>query len=509
MAVAGLALGLALGSVAASPARAEWREARSRHFAVYSEGKEAELRETATRLEQLDALMRMLSGNATAEADQIANPLTVYVVDDIAAVRRLYGKGGGVGGFYVPRATGSIAFTPRYTSDSDFTGQLVLFHEYAHHYLLGNYAAPYPAWFAEGYAEFMSTVRFTATTVDFGRPAQHRAWALGSDNAMTVERLFTLGPRRLSDTDTAQMYARGWLLTHYIMFDPARGKQFGAYVQKVASGVPTREAAIAGFGDLGKLNGALNGYLSRNRFAVRQMTRDRLAAAPVAIRTLTPGQGAMIPLRMRSTRGVDRTTAVPLFAQATRVAAAYPTDPVVQGWLAEMAYDAGDDAAAEGAATRALAADPRSIQALLYTARVHLRRLVLAKDHNPAAWKEARSWIVRANRIDANDPGTLGLFYQSFAMADAEPGKSAVMGLYRASELAPQDPSLRWQAARQHLIDGDTDAARTALRPLAYDPHAAPDNPAARLLALLDAGAKGRDALGRIDRGGAPDKTAD
>ncbi|RZM03419.1 MAG: hypothetical protein EOP68_20325, partial [Sphingomonas sp.] len=246
-----VAVGAAVGVIAATPASAEWREARSRHFTVYSEGKEADLRETATRLEQFDALIRLLSANATVEADQTANPLTVYVVDDIAAVRRLYGKGGSnVGGFYVPRADSSVAFTPRYTSDDDFTGQLVLFHEYAHHYLLSNYAAPYPAWFSEGYAEYMSTVSFTPTTIAFGRPAQHRAASLGGDTfTMSVDRLFTLGGKRLSDIDTQQLYARGWLLTHYVMADPVRRKQFGTYLARVGEGMPQREAAIAGFGD--------------------------------------------------------------------------------------------------------------------------------------------------------------------------------------------------------------------------------------------------------------------
>ncbi|HEX8418831.1 MAG TPA: hypothetical protein VF638_02330, partial [Sphingomonas sp.] len=38
----------------------------------------------------------------------------------------------------------------------------------------------------------------------------------------------------------------------------------------------------------------------------------------------------------------------------------------------------------------------------------------------------------------------------------------------------------------QKLVEGDLAAARTYLRPIAFDPHAAPDNPAAKLLAVID-----------------------
>jgi thioredoxin-like negative regulator of GroEL len=72
-----------------------------------------------------------------------------------------------------------------------------------------------------------------------------------------------------------------------------------------------------------------------------------------------------------------------------------------------------------------------------------------------------------------------------------------LIGLYRASHLVPQDPGLRWQAARQHLVDGDIEQAKATLRPLAYDPHAGADNPATKLLALLEAGA-GKDALAQL-----------
>ena len=45
------------------------------------------------------------------------------------------------------------------------------------------------------------------------------------------------------------------------------------------------------------------------------------------------------------------------------------------------------------------------------------------------------------------------------------------------------------------LQAGEGTAARALLRPLAYNPHAGPDNPAARIVAALDAGTPPREAL--------------
>ncbi len=484
-------------------AQAEWREARGRHFVVYADATEAEIRESATRLEQLDALMRMLS-HTPKELDEGANVVTVYTVRNQEAIRRLMGRGASnIAGFYVPRVGGSVAYTPAKTGDDDFSPQLVLFHEYGHHFLLGNYAAPYPAWFSEGYAEYVATTKFDATNVRFGVPAQHRAYGLAYE--MPVKRLFDGRRTMRGPQEMDAMYGRGWLLTHMIVSDPALTGQFNDYLEKLSAGVPSIDAATRAFGDLFDFNQSVDLYLRRNKFTVRQLPRSALSIAPIAIRTLTAGEAAMIGFRMISDRGVDEKQGKALLADAAPVAAAFPDDAVSQGWLAEIAYDARDDRLAEAAADRAFAANPQSAQALLYKARVLLRRAATTKT-DASAWKEARSWILRANKVDTNNADALMLYYDSFAMAGTPPSKSAILGLKRATQLVPQDGSLRWRAARQFLIDGEVDEARILLRPLAFDPHASADNPAAKLVTLLDGGAKGPDALATLEREAAAGK---
>jgi tetratricopeptide (TPR) repeat protein len=210
----------------------------------------------------------------------------------------------------------------------------------------------------------------------------------------------------------------------------------------------------------------------------------------------------MMPVRIQSERGVDKALAKALVSDARRRARGGEADPAVQAQLAEVEYDAGNDAEAEAAADRSLAADPAQRDAMLYKARVLMRRAA-AKDDNKL-WGEAREWIVRANRLDPNASEPLLMYYDSYLEQGQQPSKSAASGLARAFELAPQDRGLRFRHARQLLIEGNAKTARRVLLPIAYDPHArGASNQALAMVELIDAG-KLPEALAKA--GAAKDK---
>lgn len=485
-----------LGSIAAaSPAAAAWLRASSPHFLIYSEVGEDKLREQAIDLERFDAMLRLFHNTATSD-DAPFNKVTVYVVPNIEVIRRL-SRDKGAAGFYVPRATGSVAFTPRSAGSGDvgdLSPRIVLSHEYAHHFLLGNYAIAYPAWFSEGYAEFASTAMKKSGAYWLGMAANHRAYGLMYGTGLTARQLFD-PPARMNDMQREALYGRGWLLTHYALFDKTRRGQLATFLTLFNKDVPAVDAAERSFGDLKVLDSDLGRYLGKGRLPAIRVPPEQLPDPVVEVRALSAGEAAMIDHRIRSTAGVDRKTAPPLYAAAKPIAARFSNDSVAQGWFAEIAFDAGQLDDADKAADAAIAADPKSSQGLLYKARVAMARALAAKSHDEKQWSDARSFIIRANRAQISDAAALKLFYESFLLEGKSPRESAKTGLYRAMQIVPQDRETRFMAARQMILDDRIEEAKGALRPLAADPHGGDDNPAAKLLAAIEAGKKGQAAL--------------
>lgn len=476
----------------ASPAAAEWRQAQTGHFVIYSKDDEDALRQFATRLERFDAAMRAIHGLPDVDFGP-ANRVTIYAVDDTADIRRLGRMGSDLMGFYVPRAGGSVAFVPRNVDQAyqDMSAQSVLLHEYAHHFLYRNQPAAYPAWFIEGSAEFYSTARFDEDGgITFGMPPEHRALELFvSGNGLTVKEMLDKLPSEFNSREVVRLYGKAWLLTHYLRLEPGRDGQLTQYLLAINRGKPSLDAAKAAFGDLGKLEGAMREYKKRERLAGLRVDPAMIDAGKIDIRTLDPGEAAMMDVRMVSRRGVNDKVAEELVPDARRAAAPYPSHPVVQAWLAEIEYDAGNFVEAEAAADRALAANPRQIEALIYKGRARMAAAEKAKSRDPAVWSEVRTALAAANRVDPDHPEPLILFYDSFRKQGVDPTENAVTGLEYAYALAPYDRGLRRLLADQLLADGDAKGARAILSSVAYDPHEGPaGQAAARAIRKIDAG---------------------
>lgn len=499
-----IALLFALAAPAA--AEAKWREASSTHFVIYSEESPESLRKFAERLERYDSAMRFIRGLPDFDPGA-ANRLTIYVVPDVGTVRRLYGRGSdssSVAGFYIPRAGGSLAIVPRRglgNGRHDLDEEAVLRHEYAHHFMFDNYPFAFPAWYVEGFAEFHATsVVEPDGSVGLGRPATHRAYGLFNGNALPVDRLMALGNQRLRPEQTEAIYGRGWLLTHYLTFNEQRRPQLREYLNALNSGKSGIQAATAAFGDLKALDRELDKYMMQRRMSYMKIPAEKLKVGRIELRELSAGEDAVMDLKIRSKRGVDEKQARELLPLMRKAAAPYPNDPAVQVTLAEAEFDAGHYKEAIAAAERALAANPRAIDALLYKGR---STMALAKDAGEGKAKaiaEARKLFAAANRIDPDDPEPLILFYSSYMAADAKPTANAVMGLNRAFELAPQDRSLRMRVARQYLVDGKAKEARLVLGPIAFDPHSGDmGTAAAAIIAAIDKGGAAA-ALQSFDR---------
>jgi tetratricopeptide (TPR) repeat protein len=457
--------------LAGAPALAGWQEAKSKHFIIYADLKPDELRSYAERLERFDQAVRTVRGmNDPALTD--SQRLTVYALRSEGAVARLAGMSE-VRGFYSARASGSVAFVPRRAgsgSDWDLGTDAIFFHEYAHHLQLQSSSFALPAWMVEGFAEFFATALIDKDgSVVIGSPPQYRAYGLFNDHSLKLEQIVGATYGELDDGQRDLLYGMGWLLTHYLSFEPSRKGQLTRYFDDIQKGMSAPEAAKAAFGDLRALDRELEKYKKGKLQGIR-VAANALTVGPITVRPLGAGEAAIMEVHIRSQAGVNDKTARDVAADARKVAARFPGDPFVEVALAEAEFDAGNFAGAEAAADRALATNPNYVQALIYKGRTRMK--VAEAKPDKANWREIRDWFLKANRLDTENAEPLMLYFQAFAASGAPPTKNAVEGLLYAVALVPQDSDLRVNAVHELLVEKRLEEAKRLFAPLAFQPHA-------------------------------------
>ncbi len=468
-------------------ALADWNEASSDHFVIYADENEKDIRKYSERLESYHSAMTVVLPSKDGKPSP-SNRVTVYVVKSERMVQKLYGSGTDsryIQGFYLPRAGGSLAIIPPIDIGSSGTpseSEHVLMHEYAHHFMFENASYIVPRWYGEGFAEFFSTAKFeTDGGVGLGLPAEHRAYDLFEAKDVSIEQLLDsklYEARKWRSYDS--FYGRSWLLFHYLFTDAGRREQIIDYLKRLNRGEGELPAATAAFGDLKALDKTLDHYVKQRKWRYFKVPAEKLSIGQITVRKLSEGEAASMTVRIRSKRGVDEKSAADVVEDAREVAKKYPNDPAVQAALSEAEYDAGNDDAALQAADKALAAAPNNMTALIQKGYALTRMATKAKTED--AWKTARRHFVAVNKIENDNPIPLIYFYLNFVQQDKEPPKSALDGLEWALELAPYDPGLRMMVAHQEMKEKRfADAVRT-ISPLAYNPHASPDNPAIALL---------------------------
>ena len=481
---------LALALLPAS-AHAKWMEASSNHFVVYANDRPENLKRFSEQLERFDSAMTLVLG-AKAKLPSPSNRVTIYVVRDDNEVRRLNGDGDrNVYAFYMPRAGGSIAIVPRVEASSarqkqlDFS-MIALLHEYAHHVTISVSPFPLPRWFGEGSAEFFSSASFDKDgAVNLGQPALHRGPELFYARDVTAMDLLDpdqyekrRGPKNASDA----FYGKSWLLYHYLVFNPERKGQATAYLRELRSGKPAKEAAVAAFGDIATLEKELDRYLTGKMMMIR-VPPDAVETGPVTLRELSEGEAAMMPVRIRSKRGVTREQALALLPEARAVGARFPGDAGVLTALSEAEFDAGNEDAAIVAADKALASDPNRVNAYVQKGFALFSKADKAED-KAAAYRTAMVPFQALNKIEPDHPLPLIYYYLSFTGRKATPNKLAVDALGRAVELAPFDLGLRTMVAFQAIRDKRIPEAILDLQPIAYNPHGGEE--VARFRDILD-----------------------
>jgi len=463
--------------LSASPVTAaDWSEATTAHMIVYSEQSADDARELAIKLERMDEAMRfMLNIPKDKRPLPDSAKLTVFHFGDTDDIGRLAGAYG-VYGFFMPRAGNSTAYIPlkeaaergsigTRVERGALTPDIVMFHEYAHYFMFQHAAAAYPAWYIEGFAEVYGTIDIQSNGFVLGAPAKHRGATLSVLGSYRVERLLD-PPEELQWKDGAQIYAMGWLLSHYLSFSEDRRGQLDKYFALINQGKTNKEAAEGAFGNLSKLNRDLDRY-QRSKIRGVEVTFPDYKLPDVAVRPLTEAEAAIMPYRIRSSAGVDENEAAKIVGPVRGIAEQYPDSIPVLLELVEAEYDAANYNQSEAAVRRILNIEPENVRAHTYLGNIALRR---AED-DPAQFEIARSAFALAARLDRYDPLPLFGYYLSYRLAGQTPPENALIALEMAYEFAPFDDGIRVALAHLLLTEHRNSDALAVLTPIANNPH--------------------------------------
>lgn len=482
---------LACAALTCGSAQAQWLRAEGAHVVVYGNTDEDRVRTFARKLERFHMLLElMIPGPDLGDRPK----LPVYLVRNGSDLQdALPSSPDDLAGLYVASVDGIQAIAiARHANAAE--GDDTLLHEYTHHFMYERARGSYPTWFVEGFAEYYSTAE-VGDRITVGKPSRSQVDTLTYLPWIGFDEVLTGSPWGMSERNRSAFYAQSWLLTHYLLRDPARWTAAQGYFRALPERKPAVEAFQQSTGmDMDALKSALR------RYGERGMQYSRLESAfpePAITLTHMPASAdqLMLPAIGILFGDHDDEALAALRAGPTR----FPGDAFAIEFAARAELAAGNPQRAIELLTPLLgdAAAPE----LCFVAGMANMALAASKAEAPGAkddageldYVQAANLFVRTVRGDPMHYRALYRYWQIRARTGEAPDTRLQDVLVQAYNLAPQAQEIAINAGFMLLGVARTKEARGVLAALAGDPHGDKSGDVARrLVALLDTLPEGR-----------------
>lgn len=458
---------LALCVLLAAPVQArQWVRAELPGVVLYSDGYPHETQRWALRLRLFDALLRQTLAVPASEAEA-GSPLTVYLLNEGKDVERLTGRKN-LSGLYSPSIEGSFLIAsraPGYYRET-LSGQSVLFHEYAHHFMYRHFTSAWPAWYREGLAEYAGTVTFDVDRIArVGQPNWPRMKYLGG-KPMPLETILTASVSDFPPGERARFYAWSWKLVYLLNASPGDREALQRYLRLFANGTPPLDAARAAFGDIGALEARLHALVP-DPHGGRDIALAEASGENFAVSALDPQASRLVDLRLERLAGGDSKRAL------AGLRALVASDPANAEARRELALALLPDSLNEAReqALRAVSLAPGDTRLQAVWADMAMRRIKADPASTPADWDRLRAMLAKAVGPETRDPYALSLLFRSY-LAEPRPAPPAAhAAMDRALALQPESYEVRLLAVYSLAMRGRLDEARRTAEILASDPH--------------------------------------
>ena len=498
----------------------KWIRGESQHLVAYSDAREEDLTGLLENLEKLDHLLRIYT-ERNGVADRPEPKLTLYFqsrpsdlgrIDDglpADAVGLYSSCAAGVHGFgvYLERIA---SLRDEQLEKSALNDTLsYAFEAYARHFLHRHTDIRTPAWFIDGFAQYFSSVRFSAGQMVVGRmpgPIAEYLRFLDDGRRYSLEYEDVLENRVANARNYAgdagvrlEFEAKSWLLTHYALSSEDRRKRLSRYLALVAREVGPTVAFERAFdlkaSDIGKVM-----WRYGRGVEVLRVAPPPVPAVRVSLRSLPRATDDLIVADAALKACPSRQAGRLLLKEVTELAARFPQDELARLALSRARIAWGDPREALPLLEAVLREDEASFEARYLLGMAHLR---LAEREEGVARREhlraAQRHLQAASALDPRSVEAAFAAFQAELAGGGEPGSAALKGFVSAWQAAREADALAPSAALAIAYGGDADEADRTLGLLAQNVR---DEPTAmwarRWQGRLEAGVSREDLLAEM-----------
>lgn len=469
----------------------QWARAESAHFVVYTDTREEDVTALLDNLEKLDHLLRIYTG-AKAVGEVPEPKLTLYY---LARPERLRDIDGAMPadtiGLYASCAWGGQGFggqierIPRLTDAQLAKGALdptlsAVFQAYARHFLYRHTDIRVPVAYIEGFAQYFSSVRFTAQEMVVGRVPPALARYL---NFLGDGRRYSLEWRDVLEHNLAharsyggaagvqlEFAARSWLLTHYMLSSEDNRQRLSRFLVLVGRGEPPISAFERAVGiQVSDLAGILWRYSLRG-VQVLRLAHPELPVSRIRYRALPLAAGAVLINDAALKTCPDSADGPALLQGIAAQAVRFPGAEAPRLALSRAQTDWSDPQLALSGLQPLLQDDAPGVDAE-HVAGEAARRLAAASEGEArrAHLEVARRHLLRAQSLAPGSPEVALARFNAEILSPDLPDEQVLADVVAAWKRTHEIAALGRAAALALAYEGRADEAHRALGVLAQD----------------------------------------
>src|ERR1700723_1998672 len=252
-----------------------WLEVRSQNFTVVTNANEKTGRRIADQFERMRSVFHQALPHIALDN---GSPIIVLAIKDEKDFRALEPAA------YLAKGQLKLAGLFLTTLDKNYVlmqldaqgdhPYATIYHEYTH--LLVGKADWMPLWMNEGLAEYYQNTDIREKDISLGEPSTENVMLLRQNRMLPLATLFTVdhaSPYYHEENKGSIFYAESWALTHYLRVKDSQENthRLTDYATLLTQNVDAVTAATRAFGDLKKLQSALEDYVRQNAFHYMKM----------------------------------------------------------------------------------------------------------------------------------------------------------------------------------------------------------------------------------------------